>query len=29
MENYAIESFSIKPKKRDISVEAIGILWTK
>ncbi len=27
MDNYEIESFSIKPKKRDISVEAIGILW--
>jgi hypothetical protein len=27
LDNYEIESFSIKPKKRDVSVEAIGILW--
>ncbi len=27
IDNYEIESFSIKPKKRDVSVEAIGILW--
>ncbi len=27
IDNYEIESFSIKPKKRDVSVEAIAILW--
>ena len=27
IENYEIESFSIKPKKRDVSVEEIGVVW--
>ncbi len=27
MDNYEIESFSLKPKKRDITVEKIGIVW--
>jgi hypothetical protein len=27
IENYKIEPFSIKPKKRDIHVDAIGLLW--
>jgi len=27
IDNYLIESFSIKPKKRDINIENIGIVW--
>lgn len=27
LDNYEIEHFSIKPKKRDISVEDIGVVW--
>ena len=27
IDNYEIESFSIKPKKRDIDIEAIGLVW--
>jgi len=27
LDNYEIESFSIKPKKRDIDIAAIGLVW--